>query len=115
MRETWRKDVLGEMFSHVDEQYPDLASSNPILRTILADELADLVQLREYLNRIGGPVGPRGHAYKVADMKRAKARDVKDTIRLIALEQGKVGAQGEAFIYQIARARRQRELAAENQ
>jgi hypothetical protein len=82
---------------------------------LLADMLCDVVQLREYMDSLGGPVSIKGQLYKPLDMYRGLLKDALSIFdRLGACPRARaqlVGSIGPGvsggLVYQLAQRRRE--------
>jgi hypothetical protein len=90
-----RKELAQELRDLVLAGYPHLASHG-ILLDLLVDALADVRQLRDYINAQGGPVSPRGHLYRPLDMLRARERDLLAVADRLLIPPREVARLGEA-------------------
>ena len=95
VRESVRKELAQELRDLVVTTYPHL-ESHALLLDLLVDALADVRQLRDYINQQGGPVSPRGHLYKPLDMLRARERDVRQLATDLLISPRAVAQLGQA-------------------
>ncbi len=70
-----RKALSGEIRAEVLGRWPHLEQQGPLLELLL-EGLADVRQLRDYVNAQGGPVSVKGHVYEAMHMLRAREHDV---------------------------------------
>ena len=109
--------LVQEMYELVGA-LPDLRDSDRPLVEIAAYALADLRQLRDYIDAQGGLVTPQGGLYKVAEMYRNREKDAVKHLtdlgmgpRARALFMSRtVAGNPNSFAAQLAQARAQRAI-----
>jgi hypothetical protein len=70
-----RRELAQTIRDQVLTQWAHLAAQGPLL-DLLVDCLADVAQLRAYVDEHGGPVGGRGRLLKPMELLRAREHDV---------------------------------------
>ncbi len=70
-----RQALLQEQHDYIRERLPELLPADDFLVALLADALADVVQIRTWINDQGGPISPRGQPRKAVEMYRARTHD----------------------------------------
>jgi hypothetical protein len=113
VRETTRKALLEEMRELVDRALGESRPADDLLRDLLADALADVRMLRDYLTRMGGPISPKGKVYNAVHVRRVREHDAVALMRELGVgpkaRSTILGgaAQTEGLATQLARARLQ--------
>jgi len=89
-----RQALLQEQHDLIRGRLPDLTASDAFLVDLLADALADVVQIRTYINDMGGPISPRGQLRKPTQMYRERTHDA-----ISLLDRLGVGPKARAAIF----------------
>jgi hypothetical protein len=75
LRAEARQRLRAELRRVIQTALPELQHADALLVDLLEDALADLRQIREYIDAMGGPVSPRGQLRKCMDMYRGRLHD----------------------------------------
>ena len=75
VRQRVRQELLQAQHDLIRERLPQLLLLDAFLVDLLADSLADLAQIRAYVNEQGGPISSRGQLRKVMAMYSARMHD----------------------------------------
>lgn len=117
VRESVRKELAQSLRDQVRREVGEvLADTHPTTIDLLVDCLADVRQLRDWLNAQGGVISSRGGLYKAVETLRARERDaiaLMDRMGMNAKSRaGLIPALGLATPKEIGAAQAQAELIA---
>lgn len=75
VRAETRERLRAELRQVIQAALPDLHDADALLVDLLEDALADLRQIREYVDAMGGPISSRGQLRKCMEMYRGRLHD----------------------------------------
>jgi hypothetical protein len=76
LRQEARRNLVQEYRDQVLSVLPELSPADYFLVDLLTHALADVRQLDDWIEKVGGPVDARGRVMKAMEMRRAREHDV---------------------------------------